>query len=105
MKTCYTQAFGAAVFAARVLTLGRFKVMPLGAGAGVQQYADECEVNLRTGAPGGRGGCQRFIELGQAVNAAGFEMPPAAVVRDVQARVAGAGDFGHQRGGSGESAV
>jgi hypothetical protein len=105
MKTRHAQAFGAAVFTARPFVLGGFEVAPFRAGAGIQQYADQGQVDLRACAAGRRGRGQRLIELAQAVHPAGFKMPPAAVVPNAQVGVAGAGDFGDQRGGGAHGAV
>ncbi len=72
-------------------------VAPVRAGAGVEQHADHGQVDHRAGACRVRPTC---ASVGRAVDAAGLEMAPAAVVRDRSGRgSASRVDVGHLGGG------
>ena len=59
-------------------------VMPVGAGAGIEQHADQREIDARTRQAGTAERAQQRVDLVLAVDAAGLEMAPAAVIRDLQ---------------------
>src|SRR5258706_216541 len=60
----------------------RLDITPGGTRARVEQHADDGEVDLRPRALGRRAAGQRAPELAAAIDAARFEMAPAAVVRN-----------------------
>ncbi len=65
-------------------------VAPCRPRAGVEQHADDRQVDLRARALGRRAAGERTLEFRAAVHAAGLEVPPAAVVRDGEVRIAAA---------------
>ena len=87
------------------LARARFAIGPVGAGTGIEQHADQRQVDLRPGPFGRVDIAQGVVKLAGAVHAAGFKMPPAAVVRDFEVRVAHAGEFGHHDGGGRHGAI
>ena len=98
MEAGHRQSFGPAIGAAR----RRLDVLPVGPGAGVEQNADEREVDHAVGTHAVGHVAQQPVEFAAAVHAAGLEVPPAAVERDLQLGIAAAGGLGHlARGGVG----
>ena len=78
MKTRDTQPFGA-----HVALAGRgFEVRPARPGAGVEQHADERQVDPRARRRGGAAVGEPGVQRVPAIDPAGFEMAPAAVHRD-----------------------
>jgi hypothetical protein len=87
----HAQAFGAR----EALAGGGLGVVPVGAGAGVQQHADQHQVDVGAGPRAGVGLAEQGVEFFDALDAAGLEVAPAAVVRNGVPRVAIARDLGH----------
>ena len=76
----------------------RFGIAPVGASARIEQHADECQIDActRTLCVAAAGKCH--VELARAVHAAGFEVAPAAVVRNAAPRKALARERRHAVG-------
>ena len=74
------------------LAAGGVAVAPVGTGAGVEQHADHAQVEADARLVVGAAAIEQAIELLGAVDAAGIEVAPAAVQRDPQVGVGGAGD-------------
>ena len=83
------------------LSAGRFDIFPVGASAGVEQHADDGQVDHGVGAQRRVLAPEQAVEFGLAVDAAGFEVAPAAVEGNVQFGIAlfGGRDNGVRRVG------
>jgi hypothetical protein len=76
-----------------------FGIAPPRPGTGVEQHADDREVDARARRLGRRGARERAIEHGLAIDPARLEVAPPAVIRDVEVRKALARDIRGDGGG------
>ncbi len=101
-EACDREAFGAGERGAGA----RFAVAPRGAGSGVEQHAGNDQVDAHPGAFEAHGLGRKGAALrkaGPAVDATRLEMPPTAVVRHAEARIALANHLRDVCGGGGQA--
>ena len=91
-QACERQALGAAdIFAAH-----RIEEAPVRPGAGIEQHADDDEIERGAGALCGRRPRHRLVDLVPVVEAVDVEMPPARMERHVERGIGGPRRVDHE---------